>query len=121
MDAFEMRDDHDLKSALEAMLFVTSDPIETEALSAFLEEDVDRITVALKELQETYHSKIAASSSTSAQEAGSLSRIRATTNCSSSTSFLGINASFRRQRSRRSRSSPTVSRSREMTSLPSAA
>ena len=54
MDAFEMRDDHDLKSALEAMLFVTSDPIETEALSAFLEEDVDRITVALKELQETY-------------------------------------------------------------------
>ena len=111
MDAFEMRDDHDLKSALEAMLFVTSDPIETEALSAFLEEDVDRITVALKELQETYQQ----------QDRGSLSRIRATTNCSSSTSFLGINASFRRQRSRRSRSSPTVSRSREMTSLPSAA
>ena len=51
MDAFEMRDDHDLKSALEAMLFHTSDPIETEALSAFLEQDVDRITVALKELQ----------------------------------------------------------------------
>ena len=54
MDAFEMRDDHDLKSALEAMLFVTSDPIDTDALSTFLEEDVDRITVALKELQETY-------------------------------------------------------------------
>ena len=54
MDAFEMRDDHDLKSALEAMLFVTSDPIDTEALSAFLEEDTDRITVALQELQETY-------------------------------------------------------------------
>ena len=54
MDAFEMRDDHDLKSALEAMLFVTSDPIDTQALSTFLEEDADRITVALKELQEVY-------------------------------------------------------------------
>ena len=55
MDAFEMRDAHDLKSALEAMLFVTNDPIDTKVLAEFLEADVDRVDEALHELQEAYN------------------------------------------------------------------
>ena len=55
MDAFEMRDDHDLKAALEAMLFVTNDPIDTKVLAEFLEADVDRVDEALHELQEAYN------------------------------------------------------------------
>ena len=54
MDAFEMRDNHDLRSALEAMLFVTNDPIDAKALAGFLEVDQERIEGALRELQETY-------------------------------------------------------------------
>lgn len=55
MDAFEMREGHDLKSALEAMLFVTNDPIDCKVLAEFLEADPDRVTEALHELQETYN------------------------------------------------------------------
>lgn len=54
MDAFEMRDDHDLRSALEAMLFVTNDPIDAKSLAALLEIDIDRVEEALRELHETY-------------------------------------------------------------------
>lgn len=55
MDTFEMRDGHDLKSALEAMLFVTNDPVDSKTLAEFLEVDIDRVEEALAELQETYN------------------------------------------------------------------
>lgn len=55
MDVFEMRDDHDLHSALEAMLFVTNDPIDAKTLADFLEVDLDRVEVALGELREIYN------------------------------------------------------------------
>lgn len=54
MDAFQMRDDHELASAIEAMLFITNDPVDASALADQLGVDVERVDEQLSALRETY-------------------------------------------------------------------
>lgn len=54
MDAFETRDEHDLSSALEAMLFVTNEPVDSKTLAQLLDVDQVRVEEALHGLQEAY-------------------------------------------------------------------
>lgn len=54
MDSFEMREDHELASAIEAMLFITNEPTSSKALADMLEVDMARVDEALEKLRDSY-------------------------------------------------------------------
>lgn len=52
--AFGVNDEHDLTSALEAMLFISNDPVDAHSLADQLGVAIERVDDALHTLQETY-------------------------------------------------------------------
>lgn len=107
---FQGLQEDQLAGALEAMLFVTDEPVGTIALAEMLECEVGAVEAALVRLRDDLEARGSGIQLREVAAAGVCSRIRPTTSSSRSTCCPGTRASFPRRPWRRWPSWPILSR-----------
>lgn len=110
-----------IKGALEALLLVSSDPVSASQLAGILGSTPGEIASLLADLKVEYEEANRGFQLREVAGVGAFSPIPRSTTRSSPLSCHGILSAFRRPPSRRSRSSPIISRSRAKWSRASAA